>query len=204
VLVADAPAVVEDDEAVGEAAGEADDFEWLHPASVKPRTAKPTDAIRRVFMLRAPFIRANSGLPRQRLHRQFPALFQGCGAPPSSRYGPTRFRNRRRRIPAPAIRRFGSTTGRARRVEDPRGYGISVTGSHREEDNSARAHDVMQVAKQREMVGAMVKALEEDRRVVGLRCGERQHVALNEGEVGRDRTPLAYERAELLADLDRG
>ena len=49
----------------------------------------------------------------------------------------------------------------------------------------------------------MVKALEEDRRVVGLRRGERQHVALNEREVGRDRAPLAYERAELLADLDR-
>ena len=44
----------------------------------------------------------------------------------------------------------------------------------REEDDSAGTHDVMQVAEQREMVGAMVKALEEDRRVVGLGRGERR------------------------------
>ena len=31
-----------------------------------------------------------------------------------------------------------------------------------------------------------------------------EHVATNEREVGRDRAPLADERAELLADLDRG
>jgi hypothetical protein len=86
-LVVDAPEVVDEDR-VGDAAEDFESFESLHPDSVEATTIRPSSAIRRVRMSRAPFKRSGWVLPSQRLHRQFRALFQGCHAQVSSRSRP--------------------------------------------------------------------------------------------------------------------
>ena len=87
-LVVDAPDVVDDDDSVGDAAEGLEPFESLHPDNVEATTMRPSSAIRRVLMSRAPFKRSSWVLPRQRLHRQFRALFQGCHAQVSSHGSP--------------------------------------------------------------------------------------------------------------------
>src|ERR1700722_8568368 len=73
-----------------------------------------------------------------------------------------------------------------------------------EEHEAAGPDDLMQPAQHGQVVGAVVEALEEDGGVIWLGRLERQHVALDDAEIGRDGASLLDQGAELVIDLDRG